>query len=93
MKWRHDNPHAERQIEAFDLPRWLSRRELAGLAEREALAAKRAAELLAVDWAALSPAELAFRWLLEHPSEYAAWAHETREAWKTRREATGHKSV
>jgi hypothetical protein len=38
-KRRHDNPHAERQIEALNLPRWRSRSELAAeakaLAERE----------------------------------------------------------
>lgn len=36
-KWRHDNPHAERQIEALNLPRWRSRAELA--AEAAALEA------------------------------------------------------
>ena len=87
VRRRHDNPHAEKRIRELDLPRWHSLVELAAEqaeAEREA---KRAAERAAVPWADLSPAELAFRWMLAHPREYAAWAHETREAWKAARSA------
>jgi len=77
VRFRHDNPHAEKQIRRYQLPRWLSAIERAS-AEREAeRAAKRAAELALVDWGDLSPAELAFRWLLAHPDKFAAWA-ETR---------------
>ncbi len=85
MRRRHDNPHAEKRIRELDLPRWHSLVELAAEraeAEREA---RRAAERAAVPWSDLSPAELAFRWMLAHPRDYAVWAHETREAWNARR--------
>jgi hypothetical protein len=57
-------------------------------AERAALAA---ASLVPVPWHDLSPAELAFRWMVSHhyadewrePSAFSVWAHETREAAKT----------
>ncbi len=77
MRFRHESPHAEKQIRRYQLPRWLSALERAA-AEREAeRVARRAAELALVDWGDLSPAELAFRWLLAHPSEYRAWVAET----------------
>lgn len=150
VRRRHDNPHAERQIEALKLPRWRSRTELAAeqaaAAERErerlelearqaradelaeqarsaralavsaargattpdgrrlaselaadALGAERvalaAAARVPVPWGELSPAELAFRWMLAHhhddpwrePSDYSAWACATRIAWKKAR--------
>lgn len=61
-------------------------------AERAALAA---AGLVPVAWDDLSPAELAFRWMLSHhhvdewrePSEYSLWARERREVWKTAQSA------
>jgi hypothetical protein len=85
VRHRHDNPHAEKRIRELRLPRWQSMIELAAEqaeAEREA---KRAAERASVPWHDLSPAELAFRWMLMHPRQYAAWAHQTREDWKARR--------
>jgi hypothetical protein len=86
-KPRHDNPHAERQIEALDLPCWQSAAEVEA-AERQAAALERQrVELRKVDWESLSPAELAFRWFLdrrESDGRYRRWAHEVLEAWKTR---------
>jgi len=74
MRFRHESPHAEKQIRRYQLPRWLSAIERAA-AERDAeRVAWRTAELALVDWGELSPAELAFRWLLAHPGRYAEWA-------------------
>lgn len=91
---RHENRYAERRIRELGLPGRPTRSELEREARREAAKAKRAAALHAVDWAALSPAELAFRWMLdryrsEQPCEYAEWARDARAAWKQRRDA-GH---
>jgi hypothetical protein len=94
MRRRHDNPYAERRIRELGLRERPTRADLEREARRAARIAKRAAELAAVDWAALSPAELAFRWMLdryksERPCDYATWAAEARESWKQRREG-GH---
>jgi hypothetical protein len=92
-KPRHDNPHAERQIEARDLPRWQSsieRLEAAREAERRERLHR---ELRHVDWESLSPAELAFRWFVdrrESDGTYRRWAHATLEAWKNKLETGGH---
>lgn len=89
-KWRHDNPHAEAQIEALDLRSWESvarrlKREREGERRERALAALRG-----VPWETLSPAELAFRWMLEHDRErYALWCAEVRAAVLARK-AGGH---
>lgn len=91
---RHENPYAERRIRELGLPGRPTRSELEQDARREAARAKRAAALHAIDWAGMSPAELAFRWMLERyradkPCDYAEWARETRIAWKQRRDG-GH---
>jgi hypothetical protein len=92
---RHDNPYAEQRIRELGLPGRPTRAELERKAEQEARRAKRAAELAAVDWESLTPAELAFRWFSDRhkwgdrSSVYAQWAAASREAWKQRREG-GH---
>lgn len=67
--------------------------ELAALASAAERVARAALALVPIPWADLSPAELAFRWMLGHhhcdewspPSDYSRWAHDVREAWKTAR--------
>ena len=80
-KWSHENRHAERAIVELDLQSWESQR---ARAKRERETARREQERVAlagVPWEDLSPAELAFRWMLEHDRErYAAWCAETRAA-------------
>lgn len=89
-KWRHVNPHAEALIDSLDLPSWES---AAVRLRREREAARRereSAALRAVNWEGLSPAELAFRWVLEHDRErYAQWCAEARAAFFARK-AGGH---
>lgn len=63
-KPRHDNPYAERRIVELDLPRWQSRRELDALATERGRRERLFAELSGVAWESLSPAELAFRYML-----------------------------
>ena len=78
MRFRHESPHAEKQIRRYQLPRWLSAIERASAEREAARVARRAAELALVDWGDLSPAELAFRWLLAHPDQFSEWAESTR---------------
>ena len=64
-KPRHDNPRAERLIVEYSLQRWRSQRELAREAAKRARVEKLAAELRSVPWDDLTPAELAFRFVLQ----------------------------
>lgn len=94
MKFRHENPFAESRIRSLDLPRWQSASELEAERRATAARAKRAAELAAVNWSELSPAELAFRWLLDRyrpdkQSAYADWAAGVRSEWLARGAASG----
>lgn len=92
-KPRHDNPHAERQIEAFDLPSWQSAADRLAAAREAERRERLRTELRKVDWESLSPAELAFRWFLdryESDSTYCEWAHSVREVWKNKLETSGH---
>lgn len=77
-------------IDSLDLRSWES---VSQRLRREREAARRARELdalRAVDWESLSPAELAFRWVLEHDRErYAQWCAEGRAAFFARK-AGGH---
>lgn len=97
-KWTHENRHAERMIVELDLAEWESQR---ARGRREADAARRERELAtrrAVPWAELSPAELAFRWVVERADRspwremYAEWCVEARAAFAARR-AGGHTKV
>ncbi len=92
-KWTHDNPRVERLIVELDLAAWESRRERERRARDTARREREAEALRAVPWEDLSPAELAFRWVLEHDRErYAQWCAEARAAFAART-AGGHERL
>ena len=93
-KPRHDNPHAERLIVELDLLAWESQRAKQRKAADAARRDRELAALRAVPWEDLSPAELAFRWMLSHhqferDDAYAQWCAEARAAFQ-RRNRGGH---
>jgi hypothetical protein len=79
VKFRHESPHAEQRIRELALPGWETASDREAKRRADASRAKRQAELASVDWAGLSPAELAFRWMLDRwrpdkRSDYGDWA-------------------
>lgn len=97
-KWRHDNAHAERRIVELDLLAWESQRARQRRAREGERREREAAALRAVPWAELTPAELAFRFVVERADRspyreiYAAWCAEARAAFAARC-AGGHTKV
>jgi len=93
-KWSHEQRHVERLIVEHDLTAWQSRRARARAAADAFRRERELAALRAVPWEDLSPAELAFRWLLSHhqferDDAYAQWCAEARAAFQ-RRNRAGH---